>query len=138
MAFCRTTTLLNEKVALYYRSVRVPQRKGLGIVHGTSQSGETLYLEPAEVVAKSNEIRETEAAIQREIRRIMVLLSGQIGGQAEPLQEGLRAATTVDLAVPLVQAWDSFGVGAFRPVVKRVRCCCVKPDTPYWSFEVSM
>ena len=84
-------------------------RKGLGIVHGTSQSGETLFVEPAEVVAKSNEIRETESAIQREIRRILVLLSGKIGGQATPLQEGLKAATSVDLAVAragLGQCWN--------------------------------
>lgn len=43
-----------------------------GLVHDESSTGQTLYIEPAEVVEVNNEIRELEFAERREIIRILV------------------------------------------------------------------
>ena len=41
--------------------VRVQARKRLGIVHDTSQSGETAFVEPTVVVDQQNEFKQLEA-----------------------------------------------------------------------------
>lgn len=47
------------------------KRKINGIVHDESATGKTSYIEPAEIVATNNEIRELELEEKREINRIL-------------------------------------------------------------------
>lgn len=79
--------------------VKAGFRRGLGIVHGTSQSGETVYVEPAEVVERTNEMKEAEAALAREERRIFTMLSRLVGHHAPTVLPALEAAVEIDLAV---------------------------------------
>lgn len=68
-----------------------------GIVHDTSASGQTIFLEPDDVLQLANGLREIEAAEQREIQRILVSLSQKVGAIATDLLSGLAAATALDL-----------------------------------------
>ncbi len=48
------------------------KRKIGGIVHDESDTGKTVYIEPAEVVEANNKIRELESEERKEIRRILM------------------------------------------------------------------
>ena len=54
-----------------------------GIVHGTSQSGQTLFIEPEEIVDLNNRAKLAEAEVADEERRILdqVLGLGRRGGR---------------------------------------------------------
>ncbi len=54
------------------------KRKINGIVHDESDSGRTVYIEPAEVVEANNRIRELESEERREIVRIMTVFTESI------------------------------------------------------------
>ena len=58
-----------------------PEKKGEvpGVVHDTSASGQTLFIEPMAVVELNNKIREWTAAEQEEINRILGILTGKVG-----------------------------------------------------------
>lgn len=73
-------------------------RRGLGIVHATSQSGETVFVEPAEVVERTNELKEVEGAISRLERRILGRLSTRVAAEAPRVRAALAAAIEIDLA----------------------------------------
>lgn len=74
------------------------KRAGLGIVHDTSKSGETVFVEPAEVVELANQLRVVEAQLRREIDRILSALSQLVGRFAKPILESIAAAVLIDLA----------------------------------------
>jgi len=50
-----------------------------GIVHDTSASGATLFIEPAAVVEMGNEVREMEVQERQEVYRILLKLSTSVG-----------------------------------------------------------
>ncbi|NOY25753.1 MAG: hypothetical protein GXP62_07750 [Oligoflexia bacterium] len=79
--------------------VRADRRRGLGIVHGRSQSGETVFVEPAAVVELHNELSQAESELIAETSRILSVLSHMLGRFGAPLADALLAAEQVDLAV---------------------------------------
>jgi len=54
------------------------KRKIPGFLHDESATGQTVYIEPAEIFETNNEIRELEYAENREIIRILIELANQI------------------------------------------------------------
>lgn len=56
-----------------------------GIVHDTSQSGQTLFVEPMAVVEENNKLRELKIEEEREIRRILQAFTQQIAAVSESL-----------------------------------------------------
>jgi DNA mismatch repair protein MutS2 len=90
---------VTERQGRFVIPVKIGSRRGVGIVHGTSQSGETAYVEPAEVVERTNELKETEAALAREERRILAQLSMMVSHQHDEILLALDASVDVDLAV---------------------------------------
>jgi DNA mismatch repair protein MutS2 len=68
-----------------------------GIVHDTSATGATVFLEPEDVVALGNALREAEAAERAEIVRILTELSQRLGAVADEAIRGVEAASAVDL-----------------------------------------
>jgi DNA mismatch repair protein MutS2 len=67
-----------------------------GIVHDSSGSGQTLFVEPLVVVELGNAWRETLVAEQDEIERILDELSALVAANAEPLRETLDALARFD------------------------------------------
>jgi DNA mismatch repair protein MutS2 len=67
-----------------------------GIVHDTSSSGQTIYLEPEDVLQLGNSLREAEAAERAEEQRILAALSSKVGAVADDLTGGIEASAQVD------------------------------------------
>jgi DNA mismatch repair protein MutS2 len=70
-----------------------------GIVHDTSASGQTVFVEPEDVVALGNELREAEAKERTEEQRVLTELSEEVGAVAEEVLDGLDAVTELDLVL---------------------------------------
>jgi DNA mismatch repair protein MutS2 len=87
----------------------------LGIVHDASRTGQTVYVEPRQVVPINNERRIAEAELAAEERRILEELSADVGAHAATLYEALDAATQIDLAA--ARADFARRLGATRPEV---------------------
>lgn len=72
------------------------KRKIKGFVHDESQTGQTVFLEPAEVFDSNNEIRELEYEERREIYRILVTLTDQIRPHLDELKKAINFLAQVD------------------------------------------
>lgn len=70
-----------------------------GIVHDTSASGATVFVEPMAVVELNNEISAAKAEEEREVARILGELSRRVGDVAEEFLESVAALAELDLAV---------------------------------------
>lgn len=82
----------------YVVPVRLESRSQVrGIVHGTSQSGRTLFIEPEPVVELQNRLRLAQCEVEDEERRILARLSGLVAGEEHALRMGMDAATTLDV-----------------------------------------
>ena len=68
-----------------------------GLVHDTSASGATLFIEPMAVVEANNEIRMLQAKEKREVERIIAELSALVGSFAHPILQSYRALVEIDL-----------------------------------------
>lgn len=68
-----------------------------GMVHDTSGSGATIFIEPAGVVDENNETRVLKAKEQQEIQRILYELSCDIGNHADSFIEDYSALVELDL-----------------------------------------
>ena len=68
-----------------------------GLVHDTSASGATIFIEPMAVVEANNEIRVLQAQEKREIERIIHELSQRVGDFAESMVESYKALVEIDL-----------------------------------------
>ncbi|MDQ3045876.1 MAG: Smr/MutS family protein, partial [Chloroflexota bacterium] len=86
-----------------------------GVVHGTSASGQTLFVEPLDVVELNNRWREQQAAEQHEIDRILDALSESVSAQAEPLASIVEALAAIDLA--MAKGRLAFRMRAERPIL---------------------
>ena len=74
-----------------------------GIVHDSSGSGQTLFVEPLVVVELGNAWREAQLAEQEEIGRILDELSALVAANATVLRETLAALARFDLWVAKAQ-----------------------------------
>jgi DNA mismatch repair protein MutS2 len=70
-----------------------------GIVHDTSGSGQTLFVEPMVVVEDSNRLREAESAEREEVIRILRELSARVAAHAVSLRALIDAVGRIDLAL---------------------------------------
>ncbi len=85
-----------------------------GIVHGTSSSGQTLYVEPYDVVELNNTWRERQLDEEEEVNRILDDLSSQIAELADVLRRMVHAVAEFD--VSLAKARFATQLDAVRPV----------------------
>ncbi|HUQ43737.1 MAG TPA: endonuclease MutS2 [Candidatus Limnocylindria bacterium] len=84
-----------------------------GIVHDSSGSGQTLFIEPLVVVELGNAWREAQLAEQEEVDRILDELSALIGANAGPLRETLDSLSRFDFWAAKAQLAGE--MGASRP-----------------------
>jgi DNA mismatch repair protein MutS2 len=70
-----------------------------GIVHDTSSSGATLFIEPLSVVDMGNQWRQLQIEEQKEIDRILAELSAHVADLADELAWTVEALAELDLAL---------------------------------------
>jgi len=82
----------------YVLPVAVNHRHKLqGVVHRTSSTGETVFIEPAGVASLSAERAVLKGEEDREIRRILRRLSAEVGRVAKPLTFAIQILARLDL-----------------------------------------
>ncbi|MGI6031062.1 MAG: endonuclease MutS2 [Eubacteriales bacterium] len=67
-----------------------------GLIHDTSSSGQTIFVEPMAVVEANNELRVLVSEEKKEIDRILAELSALVGEQAGPIQNNYRICVYLD------------------------------------------
>ena len=83
-----------------------------GIVHDQSASGATLFIEPMAVVHLGNELREVILKEQREVQRILQMLSAQIEVRGDAVAELHEALGKLDLVVAKAHLSEAMNAGA--------------------------
>ena len=68
-----------------------------GLVHDTSSSGATVFIEPMSVVEANNEIKVLESQEKKEIDRILYELSASVGSYAEAISRSYEVLVELDL-----------------------------------------
>ena len=72
------------------------KNKVQGIVHDISQSGQTYFIEPKQVVGLNNKLRELEISIEVEIQRILKEISSSMGEHYEDIKSSFYALIELD------------------------------------------
>ena len=86
-----------------------------GMVHDTSGSGATVFIEPAAVVEANNEIKVLESREQDEIERILAELSQMAGEFQDTIKISFDSATLLDLH--FAKAHLAYKMKASRPIL---------------------
>ena len=73
------------------------RHKVAGVVHRTSSSGETVYIEPAKVAALSAEATLLQSAEQRILRKVFRRLTTLVGRESQALSTSLERLAELDL-----------------------------------------
>lgn len=74
-----------------------------GIVHGTSASGATVFVEPRAVVGMGNRLKMAAAEADREEARILAALSAEVGAHADAAERAAAAATMLDVLLAVAR-----------------------------------
>ncbi|QKQ73617.1 endonuclease MutS2 [Nostoc sp. TCL240-02] len=106
--------LITQRSDRFVIPVKAPQKDAIpGIVHDTSTSGATLYVEPNSVVPLGNQLRQIIRKEQAEEEAIRRILTEQVAAVKPDLERLLAIATTLDMAT--ARSRYSFWLGANPP-----------------------
>lgn len=86
-----------------------------GLVHDSSASGNTIFIEPTAVFNINNEIKELKIKEQIEIERILALLTQMISPIVDDLKRGIYNISKIDFA--FAKGKLSLEMNAFEPIV---------------------
>ncbi len=124
--------IITERDGRYVVPVRAESKGRLsGIVHDTSASGATIFVEPMAVVEMGNRVRELEREEAREVERILRDLTGLVAAHADALDWTVETLAELDLA--LAKAKYSAEIRGSEPQFQ-VSGSKVKPET--WDLKL--
>ncbi len=110
--------IVTDRNGRYVLVVRAENRTAIpGIVHGSSASGASLFLEPLSTVEINNDIVALEQQEQEEVRRILLALTDAFRARAGDLERTIEIATTLD--VLQAKARYSLEIGGVEPKLAR-------------------
>ena len=95
-----------------------------GLVHDTSSSGATLFIEPMAVVDANNELKSLASAEQHEIERILAALSAECAENSSAIS--LNYHNITELAFYYAAATLAMQMRAERPIIKKDRMLDLK------------
>lgn len=91
--------IITQRGDRYVLPVKAPQKDAVpGIVHDSSTSGATLYIEPNSIVSMGNQLRQTLKREQVEIEAILRILTTKVAEVKPDLEKLLAIVTTIDVA----------------------------------------
>ncbi|MEH1873240.1 endonuclease MutS2 [Nostoc sp.] len=106
--------LITQRGDRFVIPVKAPQKDAIpGIVHDTSTSGATLYVEPNSVVPLGNQLRQIIRKEQTEEEAVRRVLTQLVAAVKPDLERLLAIATTLDLAT--ARSRYSYWLGANPP-----------------------
>jgi DNA mismatch repair protein MutS2 len=92
-------TVITQRAGRFVLPVKAPQKDAVpGIVHDSSASGSTLYIEPQSTVNANNQLRQLHRQEQVESEAIRRMLTEKVAAVQPDLERLLAIATTLDLA----------------------------------------
>lgn len=86
-----------------------------GIVHDSSSSGATLFIEPLETVELNNQWREMQLEEEKEIRRILTALTAEVGEVSEQIVRTVEILAYLDLV--MCKATYAEDLRAVQPII---------------------
>ena len=90
--------IVTDRNGRYVLVVRSEHRSAIpGIVHGSSGSGASLFLEPLSTVEINNDIVALEQQEAEEVRRILLALTDGVRRRSDDLERTVHAATELDV-----------------------------------------
>jgi DNA mismatch repair protein MutS2 len=90
-----------------------------GLVHGSSDSGATLYVEPFTIVEPGNELGEAMGEEEEEVRRILWELTGKVAAECDSVLNAVEMLAEVD--VVRAEALMSMAFAMSRPALSATR-----------------
>ena len=72
------------------------KRRVPGVVHGSSSTGQTVFVEPMETIESNNELARLLQEEQAEIHRILLAMTRAVGAQSQALQLGAEILSQAD------------------------------------------
>lgn len=88
-----------------------------GIIHDSSASGATLFIEPLETVELNNKWREMQLEEEKEIRRILLALADHVGGESDRIVRTVEVLAYIDFVMAKARYADS--INAAEPKLVR-------------------
>jgi DNA mismatch repair protein MutS2 len=108
--------IFTQRNGRYVLPVQANQRHIIhGIVHDSSASGLTVYVEPMSVVELTNKIRMKESDIEREVERLLTELSAVAFGCSDDLDVTNRALVEIDFIAARASLAEKYR--GIRPVL---------------------
>ncbi len=109
--------IITERDGRYVIPLRAEAKGRIpGIVHDTSASGATLFIEPLAVVEMGNRVRELERAEAREVERILRELGARVAADAEAIDTNVAILAEIDLA--FARAKYAMEINGVQPEMK--------------------
>lgn len=108
--------IVTSRDGRYVVPVRADSRSQIpGVVHDVSASGQTIFVEPLEVVELNNRWREAQIEESREVDRILDELSHETGKHANELMQTVDSLARIDFA--MAKARLAFTMRASKPLI---------------------
>ena len=130
MGDAKTAGWVDQKSEITIRDGRlvIPVKAGdkraiRGFIHDESATGQTVYIEPAEIFDTSNEIKELEYAERREIHRILMAFTRLLRPYLSELRKAWNMLGELDFI--RAKALLANEIGGIKPEIK---------DTPYINW----
>ena len=110
--------IITQRDGRYVVPVRAEYRGEIkGILHDTSASGSTLFIEPMSVVETNNEIRVLRSKEQEEIARILAELSAEVADFADNIKYSYDALLSLNII--FAKAKLAYKMGAVTPKINQ-------------------
>lgn len=118
-------TIITQRDGRYVVPVKAEYRGEVpGLIHDTSSSGATLFVEPMAVVEVNNELRVLRNKEKEEIERILAELSGEAAEFADNIRLSFEAL--VELDVVFSKAKYAFDINGIVPNINCDGVCMLK------------
>ncbi len=86
-----------------------------GIIHGVSQTGATVFLEPSEIIEMNNDLALLDNEEKREIYKILLNLTAELGVEADKFLRSVDIAAHIDSV--LAKAKYALEFGGIKPEI---------------------
>jgi len=118
---CLQDPIFTQRSGRYVIPVKAQFRNRVpGIVHDASASGQTLFIEPQEIIEADDKLRQLESIEREEAQRILAQLSAEVGAHAAEISDGLDAIAEIDVLFAKARHAQDFHCE--KPVLVREPC----------------